>query len=879
MLMTGPKAAIPYHARDISVVLAELRTDRERGLSDVEAQRRLAQFGPNQLQRRKKSEFEEFFEIFTEPMFLLLIAAAIVYGLLGQWQDAIAMLVVLIPIAAVEFLQEFRVERSLAALQQLTAPMAHVRRDGQEQRIVAAQVVVGDILPLKAGDRIPADGRLVEAVNLRVDESALTGESLPVDKDANASVAADAALADRVTVVFAGTMVVGGRGTASVTATGMQTEIGHVARLAQEVDKSQTPLQKRMKRIAQWFGGLGLAICAVVAGWGIAQGKPVLEQALVGISLAMAAIPEALPIIITVFLAFGIWRMARRHALVRRLFAVETLGSATVICSDKTGTLTENKLRVTSLYTDGRLSDLDDRPTDAGSSRVLRLSALCNDATLTRADGSWHPIGDPLDVALLEAAARAGLDVTQVRTLPRLAEQPFDNQRKTMAVAVRDAEALEIAVKGAPEVVLERCTNLLETYGHGRPLTASDRQAIFAANATMATQALRVLAIATKRTAHASDDLESELTFVGLVGLIDPPRPEAKAAVAACQRAGIRVVMITGDQPLTAKAIACALGIADDSVITGDELERMQDDELARRVAQTSVYARVTPEHKLRLVRALKAQGHIVAMTGDGVNDAPALRAADIGVAMGARGTDVAREAAGMILTDDNFATIVAAVEEGRRIYDNLRKAVRYFTSAKLSTLLTALVATLFGLPMPLLPISIIWLELLVDPTSSVVFEVQPAEPDVMRRPPRRPDEQILGGGLGAGVLGRGLVLFVGALAVYLGVLAVGDPLEEARTLAFTTLVLGQLLLAWNLLSEHESAWRTAVANRAFGIVALLTVGLHLVILYAPPAQTLFRTVPLGVNEWIAVLATAFVATFWIEAAKWRRATFLRRAV
>jgi Ca2+-transporting ATPase len=869
--MSALRSAPPYHARELPAILAEFGTDLECGLSEAEAQRRLARFGPNQLQRRKKSEFEEFFEIFTEPMFLLLIAVAVVYGLLGEWREAIAMLVVLIPIAGVEFLQEFRVERALEALNKLTAPMARVRRDGEEKIISAAEVVGGDVLLLKVGDRIPADGRLVEAVNLRVDEAALTGESLPADKDASATIAAESPLADRANLTFAGTMVVGGRATAIVTATGMQTEIGRVARLAQAVHKSQTRLQKRLTHMAQWFGGVGLAICIVVAGWGITQGKPLLEQVLVGISLAMAAIPEALPIIITVFLAFGIWRMARRQALVRHLYAVETLGAATVICSDKTGTLTESKMRVAAIYTNGRLADFDQVREDAVSAQVLRVGVLCNDATVRRDGESWHPMGDPLDVALLEAGVRASLNAAQLRAQPRIAEQPFDNRRKVMAVAVRTTDAPEIAVKGAPEVVLERCTHVLDVRGHASPLTPPEREAIVAANATMADRALRVLALATKQAAHAPDDLASELTFVGLVGLIDPPRSEAKAAVAACRRAGIRVVMLTGDQPLTANAIAGALGIANARVMTGAELDSVGDDELARLVNQASVYARVAPEHKLRLVRALKSRGHVVAMTGDGVNDAPALRAADIGIAMGARGTDVARESAGMILTDDNFATIVAAVEEGRRIYDNLRKAVRYFTSAKLSTLLTALVATVLGVPMPLLPLYIIWLELIVDPTSSVVFEVQRAEPDVMRRPPRLPDEQILGRGLGAGVLVRGLVLFAGAIVVYLGTLGLGEPLEEARTLAFTTLVLGQLLLAWNSLSEHESAWRAGIANRAFGVAAAVTVALQLVILYAPPLQTLFRTVPVGAPEWLVVLAAATATTCWIEAAKWIR--------
>jgi P-type Ca2+ transporter type 2C len=869
--MSALRSGPPYHARERSAVLQEFGTDLERGLSDAEAQRRMARFGPNQLQRRKKSEFEEFFEIFTEPMFLLLIAAAVVYGLLGEWREAIAMLVVLIPIAGVEFLQELRVERALEALNKLTAPMARIRRDGQERIIPAAQVVGGDVLLLKAGDRIPADGRLVEAVSLRVDEAALTGESLPANKDAGVMVTAEAPLADRANLIFAGTMVVGGRATAIVTATGMQTEIGYIARLAQDVHKSQTPFQKRMKHIAQWFGGVGLAICVLVAGWGIVQGKPMLEQALVGISLAMAAIPEALPIIITVFLAFGIWRMARRHVLVRHLYAVETLGAATVICSDKTGTLTANRMRVAAIYTNGRLADFDQVREDAASAEALRIGVLCNDAMIGRDGELWPPMGDPLDVALLEAAAQASLDVPQLRAQPRIAEQPFDNRRKVMAVAVGTIDATEIAVKGAPEVVLERCTHVLDAHGHASPLTAAEREAIVASNATMADRALRVLALATKHAAHTPDDLSSELTFVGLVGLIDPPRPEAKAAVAACRQAGIRVVMLTGDQPLTAKALAGELGIANDGVMTGAELDSVGDDELVRLMDQASVYARVAPEHKLRMVRALKSRGHVVAMTGDGVNDAPALRAADIGIAMGARGTDVARESAGMILTDDNFATIVAAVEEGRRIYDNLRKAVRYFTSAKLSTLLTALFATVLGVPMPLLPLCIIWLELIVDPTSSVVFEVQRAEPDVMSRPPRLPDEQVLGRGLGAGVLVRGLALFGGAIAIYLGTLALGEALEEARTLAFTTLVLGQLLLAWNSLSEHESAWRAGIANRAFGVAAPVTVALQLVILYAPPLQRLFHTVPVGAPEWLVVLAVAIATTCWIEAAKWMR--------
>ncbi len=760
-----------WHGDTALSAIAALGGDAQRGLAVTEAARRLEQYGPNLLQQgSQRGPWHILIDQFADFMILVLIAAALLSGVVGDMADTLAIIAILLLNAVIGFTQEYRAEKAIAALQRIAAPTATVIRDGNRMVIAARELVPGDMVLLEAGNLVPADLRLVEAVRMRVEEAALTSESVPVDKDAMLLAEADAALGDRRNMAYKGTIITYGRGSGIVAATGMATEPGHIAALLAAGEDSKTPLQKRLAAFGKRLAIGVLPVCTVIFFAGLLRGEPPVLMLLTAVSLAVAAIPEALPAVVTIALALGAYRLVEHQALMRRLPSVETLGSITYICSDKTGTLTENRMRVECCLVEGRL--VEGRlvaPEQAGGKAAERLFtaiALCNDAT---GDADGGAAGDPTEVALHVAAQRAGFawETLEIDS-PRKAELPFDSTRMRMTTFHADANGVMAYSKGAPEAVLSRCARILVADGGGAAL---DRPVLEENVAAMAADGLRVLAVACRRwdaipDLNDAEAAETDLVFIGLVGLIDPPRAEAAAAVATCRSAGITPVMITGDHPATARAIARRLGIAgdDDLVITGRELATMDDAALAARVLQTRVYARVDPAQKIRVVEALQAQGQFVAMTGDGVNDAPALKRADIGVAMGRGGTDVAREASDMVLLDDNFASIVAAVRGGRRIYDNIRRFIKYVLTTNLAEVLLIFLAPFFGLPLPLLPLHILWVNLVTDGLPGLALTAEPAEPGIMQRPPRPPGETMFARGvwqhiLCVGSLMSGLVL------------------------------------------------------------------------------------------------------------------------
>lgn len=871
-----------WHNLESEKVAERLGSDLKVGLSGLEAGRRLVTHGPNELpETAPPSPFHIFLSQFSSLIIWVLIGAAVVSAGLQEWLDAGAIAAIVVLNGLLGFIQEYKAERSLAALKRLSIVMARVLRDGAVHVIPAHDLVPGDLILVEAGDHIPADARIASAAHLRTLESTLTGESTPVEKSSALLSAPDVPIADRSNMLFLGTDVVGGKASALVVATGRGTELGRIASMLQQAKREPTPLQRRLGQLGHVLIYLSMAIVSLVFGLGLLRGEPLVGMFLTAVSLAVAAIPEGLPAIVTITLALGVTRMVDRHALIRRLPAVETLGATTVICTDKTGTLTKNEMTVTRLYVDGRTIEVSGEgyvPEGVfveggqplghlmpGVRALLETAVLCNGATLQEQEGTWSVLGDPTEGALLVVAAKQRLHKSQLEATHSLAaEIPFDPDRKMMTV-IRQTPGGPVAyVKGASDVLLSRCEGVMTADGAVRPLTESDRQRIVAANAAFAHEALRVLGMA-RRSLDATrldappDDVERELVFLGLAAMKDPLRSETKQAVQQCREAGIRTVMITGDHKDTAVAIAKELGLAngDGSAFTGTDINNVTGEQLAQCVERVTVYARVTAEHKLGIVRAWKKRGAIVAMTGDGVNDAPAVKAADIGVAMGLTGTDVTKEAADMVVTDDNFASIVSAVEEGRTIYANILKAVHFLLSCNVSEILVMLVATLVGSPLPLLPIQILWINLVTDGLPALALAVDPPEPDVMRRPPLDPRAPVLEKGRLVLMGSQGLLLAaVAVLAFALSFYVQGQSLEQARTLTFVVMVLAQLFHAFACRSTEHSIFTLGfLTNQALVAAVVLSAALQGLIVQLPWTQDIFKVVPLDAEQWLLAVA------------------------
>ncbi|MBX3344841.1 MAG: cation-translocating P-type ATPase [Nitrospira sp.] len=873
-----------WYARSQGEIEREFAVDPAAGLSEEEAARRLSAHGRNELpEAPPPSPWHILATQFTSLIVWVLIGAALVSGLLGEWIDAGAILAIVLLNGLLGFLQEYRAEQSLAALRTMAVTYARVVRDGTRLNLSSTELVPGDIIDVEAGDHVPADARLFQAAAFRTQEAALTGESTPVEKLSAALPDSDLPLADQRNMLFMGTTVTGGKGRAVVVATGRVTELGRIATLMTAVPIDPTPLQRRLEQFGHVLLALSLGIVLVVFGLGVWRGEPLFDMFLTAVSLAVAAIPEGLPAIVTTTLALGVMRMVSRHALIRRLPAVETLGAATVICTDKTGTLTKNEMTVTKLAIDDLVMEVTGEgyapagtivggePREGALRDLLWTALLCNGASLKQAEGKWAVVGDPTEGALLVAGRKGGWVQEELeRAQPLLGEIPFDSDRKMMTM-VRRSEARAVAyVKGAPDVLLGCCDEYVTKTGERRPLTESLRMSMLSVNRQFAQQALRVVALAYRvldpQPASFDPDLvERRLCFLGLAAMKDPLRPEAKSAVDLCRSAGIATVMITGDHKETALAIAREAGFASGptQALSGLELNGLSDADLASRVRNVSVYARVTAEHKLRIVKAWRAQGAVVAMTGDGVNDAPAVREADIGIAMGVTGTDVTKDASDMVVTDDNFASIAAAVEEGRSIYANIRKSVHYLLSCNLSEVLVMLGSTVLGWPLPLLPIHILWINLVTDGFPALALAVDPKDPDVMKRPPRDPQAPLLDRGRFLTVCVQGLVMAAATLAVFgIALSIVKDEVSFARTMTFTTLVLVQFLHAFTCRHDRYSLFQVGVAsNRMLVGAVLVSALLQGAILLSPWGQEIFKVVPLPAEEW-SVIAVFGVLPF-----------------
>lgn len=923
---------IQWHNLSISDVIEKLGASPQTGLSSEEAERRLNTYGPNKLKEAPPTTiWQMLWAQFNDFVIWLLIVAAIISALLGDWIEAAAIVAIVVLNAVLGVFQERRAEEELAALKEMASPEANVLRNGSRNNIAVQGLVPGDIVYLEAGNYIPADVRLIESANLRVDEAPLTGESVPTKKTAQLELPPDASLGDRENLAFMGTVVTYGRGRGVVINTGMNTQIGEIAEMLQSVEEEQTPLQKRLNQLGQVLGWAALGISALVFLLGWIRGTDPLEMFIIAVSLAIAAVPEGLPAVVTISLALGMREMIKRNAIIRRLSSVETLGSATVICSDKTGTLTQNEMTVTQVAVDGEFLDVtgsgykpegkffhngEEVDLEKGYPAIrtaLWVGALNNDAVLETQkpekedeEATYRIIGDPTEGALTVAAAKAGASlIPYEEAYPRVQEIPFDSERKRMVTVHEvvdprpedlspfyDEEKRQhyvITVKGAPHIVLEQCTHYQSRDDEPVPLNDEQRRRILAANDRMTGEALRVLGVAYRATTvldddqdgEIMDDLEKEMIFVGLIGMIDPARAEVSPALKTARKAGIRTVMITGDYPNTASAIAKEIGLLHENhkVLTGTDLEKLDDETLQEDVKETDVFARVSPQHKMRIVQALRSNNEVVAMTGDGVNDAPSIKQADIGIAMGITGTDVTKETADMVLTDDNYASIVSAVEQGRVIYSNIRKFVYYLISCNLAEIAVIFIAALIGLPAPLTAIQLLWLNLITDGAPALALGVEKGDPDIMDRPPRPPSEPIINRLMQVGIVVQTFAITAITLAAFLiGRQMAPDQPQVYETMAFVALSFSELLRAFTARSELVPIFKIGVfSNRSMNWAVLSSLVLLLCVVYIPFLEPIFDTYPLGWEHWRYVLPLLFVPAIAAEVTKWALSLFTKR--
>jgi P-type Ca2+ transporter type 2C len=879
-----------FHEMRQEDIEQSLNTNYQEGLSTEDVAKRRKQYGYNQLEEaEKQSALLLFFSQFKDFMVLVLLAATLISGLLGEYIDAIAIIAIVLINGFLGFFQERKAERSLQALKELSAPQVSVLRDGKWVKIASKEVIIGDIIRFGSGDRIGADVRLIEANNLEIEESALTGESVPVTKITNPVNGENMSLGDLENMAFMGTMVTRGNGIGVVTSIGMKTAMGQIADMIQKAETMITPLQRKLEELGKILITVALVLTALVVGIGVIQGHDMYTMFLAGVSLAVAAIPEGLPAIVTVALSLGVQRMIKKKAIVRKLPAVETLGCASVICSDKTGTLTQNKMTVTHLWSggrtwtvtgtgyepDGQFYNGEQRVTPHNENalqQLLTFGMLCNHAELVTREESFAVDGDPTEGALLVAGLKAGLSRESLQKKFKVVKEfPFDSTRKMMSIIVVDQNGKHFSVtKGAPDVLVGKSVSILWE-GRLQHKSTEISQKVEDAISEMSSNALRNIAIAYKPLNERSTEgitekeIEEGVTFIGLQGMIDPPRPEVKQAVKECRAAGIKTVMITGDHILTAKAIAKQLGILKnkDRVLDGKALNQMEVHELEEIVDDVSVFARVSPEHKLKIVKALQNRGHVVAMTGDGVNDAPAIKSSDIGVAMGITGTDVAKESSSLVLLDDNFATIKSAIQEGRNIYENIRKFIRYLLASNVGEILVMLFAMILALPLPLVPIQILWVNLVTDGLPAMALGLDKPEDDVMKRKPRHPKEGVFARGLGWKVVSRGFLIGgVTLLAFMLSYKTHPDHLAYAQTVAFATLVMAQLIHVFDCRSEVSVFSRNPFGNVYLVWAVLSSLVLMLLVIYIPSLQPIFHTVPIALKDWFLIIGLSSVPTF-----------------
>jgi P-type Ca2+ transporter type 2C len=883
-----------YYDETADAVLKALNTS-EKGLNSEEAENRLKKHGKNEIKEEEKvSKLKLFLSQFTSILILILMAAALVSAFLREFVDAFVILFTVFVAGVLGFVQEYRAEESIKLLKSLTSPEALVVRDGKDVKVPSSVLVPGDILLLQTGDRIPADSRLLEALSLKIDESSLTGESTPVGKSTEVF-PPETPEPDRKNMAYTGTAVVYGRGKAVITATGMSTAFGRLAELLGEIERERTPLQEKLDQFGRWIGAATLVVVAVVAVLGILKGFLPFEMFLWGVALAVAAIPEALPAVVTVGLALGVRRMVKRHALIRRLPSVETLGSTNIICTDKTGTLTQNKMTVEKVYVNGAVLNVtgngyepvgdilcgDSLVCDTHIHRLLVAGALCNDAGLVQEKGKWDIKGDPTEGALVVVAAKAGIWKTALgEKHRRVGEVPFSSERKMMTTLNISEEGLYAYSKGAPEIVLASCTKIF-LKEREEQLTPEIRQNILDAVNEMANQSLRVMGFAYRKFAENinPEEAEKDMVFAGLMGMRDPPRDEVKAAIATCTSAGIRTVMITGDHRTTASAIARELGILreGDLVFTGAELDAMDNRKFEEIVEKVSVYARVYPEQKLKVVEALKKKGYVVAMTGDGVNDAPALKAADMGIAMGITGTDVSKEASSMILTDDNFASIVSAVEEGRNILKNIKNFIAYGLTCHIGLVLIVLVGVLTWEVLPVIAVQILWINLITDGLPPMALSVEAPDMGLMKQRPRKSKEGLVSKRMIISSLGLGLLIALQSIGFLHWALNEGMSLPKIQTFIFTLVVISLMFNAFNWRSERCSVFSLGVfTNRSLIYAVLSTVLLQLAAIYIPIMQTAFRTVPLSLSDWGIIIPLASTTLIAMELAKYLEQNAIR---
>jgi Ca2+-transporting ATPase len=882
-----------WHTLSVEDVYSHLQSGPV-GLTRAEAAHRLGKYGPNEIEvARRISPWALLLEQFQNVLIIILLAATAISAFLGHSVEAVAIAVIVMFAVLLGFVQEYRAERALEALRQMAAPTAIVRRGGQEMEIPAHELVPGDIISMRIGDKIPADARLIEAINLQIEEAALTGESVPVEKHTAALSTPDLTPGDCKNMAYAGTAATYGRGRGVVVATGMNTEFGKIARMLQTVETGRTPLQENLDKVGRQLARATFVIVAIIVALGLLRGQSFIDMLIFGIALAVAVVPEALPAVVTISLAIGVQRMVKRHALIRRLPAVETLGSTSIICSDKTGTLTKDEMTVRKIFAAGQVLEVSGAgyepqgqffcdgavvaPSDQ-LKQMLQAAALASDTHVVRSevDGRWHIKGDPTEGALVVTAAKAGLDKIDLDArFPRVDEIPFTSETKRMTTLHKDQSGVIAYSKGAPEIILDSCTHYLTQEGE-KDLTPDSKAIILETAQDMASQALRVLAIAAKPGATL-ETAEHRMTFLGLAGMIDPPRLEVMSAIRTCEQAGIKVVMITGDHPLTAKAIATELGIFKGGrVVSGAELEAMDDAEFEKEVENIEVYARVSPSHKLRVVTALQQKGHIVAMTGDGINDAPALKKADIGIAMGITGTDVTKEAAAMTLTDDNFASIVAAVEEGRGVFGNIKKYLMYLISSNIGEIGVMAVAALAGLPLPLTAVQLLYVNLATDGLPALALAVDPPEADLMQRKPRNPR---------TGLFTRPVLILMGVggawstivnIGIYTWALKTYNNPYHAMTMTFVSLVLIQFFKAYNFRSDRHSVLRKPFANKWLNLAILWELTLLSLVIYLPFLHKPFSTFSLTFFDLAVIFLVAFSVSPILELAKWleRRGCF-----